>query len=528
MIVNRKEAKQILLTLLSGFTLLSCTGRYLDFNTNPYESTEEEMARDAYLIRSALTGMQGYVVPTTVLLNQFLETLLGGPYGGYLAESNGGFNNRFSNYNQSQDWVSKLYKDIIPNVYTNYAQLQAATKDEVYLSVGKIVKVAAVLRVTDGCGPIPYSRLGTDGDLVAPLDAQKEVYRRMFAELDESVDALLVRQTEQFTEKADKVYQGKVSQWIKLANSLKLRMALRMVYADPSWAQLQAEEAVHSSRGGVLSSNADNASIQATTNPFRVIMYEYNGGDSRIAADITAYMNGYNDPRLNKFFVESTFATADGVENGYHGIRLGTEPIPSDAAHKYANMRVESTTKLLWMSASEVAFLRAEGALRGWNMGGSAQSFYEAGVHLSFDQWGATGADRYLLDGKSKPAPYRDPLETYSYLGETSSIAVAYENEADFESNLERIITQKWIALFPLGLEAWAEFRRTGYPRLMPAVVNKNQTEVPLGTFPRRLPYPQDEYNDNGANVLDALKDLTPAADKMSSRMWWDCNPRLQ
>lgn len=78
---------------------------------------------------------------------------------------------------------------------------------------------------------------------------------------------------------------------------MKLRMAMRMVYVDSTTAQAKAVEAVDSERGGVFTSNDDNATIQATTNPFRVIMYEYNGGDSRIAADITAYMNGYKDPR---------------------------------------------------------------------------------------------------------------------------------------------------------------------------------------------------------------------------------------
>ena len=512
--------------MLAGM-LASCTGDYMDYNTNPYEATKDQMDRDAYLTRSALTGMQGYVIPTDVLLNQFLEALLGGPYGGYLAESNSGFTNRFSNYNQSQDWVGKLYKDVIPNVYANYAQLEAATEDPVYLSVGKVVKVAAILRVTDGYGPIPYSQLGANGDLTAPLDTQKKVYETMLNELDEVVTALLPHRTETFSSKADKVYSGKVENWIKLANSLKLRMAMRMVYVDSTTAQAKAVEAVDSERGGVFTSNDDNATIQATTNPFRVIMYEYNGGDSRIAADITAYMNGYKDPRREKYFVESTFTTADGVKNGYHGIRLGTEPLPSETAHKYSNMNVEANTKLVWMTAAEVAFLRAEGALRGWNMGGTAESFYKKGVELSFSQWGASGADAYLEDGSSLPDLYKDPLGTYSYNGSQPTITIKYDNSAVFETNLERIITQKWIAIFPLGNEAWAEFRRTGYPRLMTAAVNKNKAEVPEGTFPRRLPYPQDEYKDNGTNVQNALQDLKPANDRMSSKVWWDCNPNI-
>lgn len=513
--------------MLAGL-LPSCTDSYMDYNTNPYEATKEQMERDAYLTRSALTGMQGYVIPTDVNLCQFLETLMGGPYGGYIAESNSGFTNRFSNYNQSQDWVSKLYKDIIPNVYANYAQLKAATEDPVYLAVGNVTKVMAILRVTDGYGPIPYSQLGANGDLTAPLDNQKKVYTTMFNELDEAINALLAHRTGKFSEKADKIYAGSVEQWLKLANSLKLRMAMRMVYADEATAKAKAMEAVNPEKGGVLTSNADNAAIRATTNPFRVIMYEYNGGDSRIAADITAYMNGYKDPRREKYFTLTTFTDADGVKNGYYGIRLGTEPIPSETAHKYSNMNVAANTKLVWMTAAEVSFLRAEGALRGWDMGGSAESFYKQGVELSFGQWEASGADAYLEDNTSLPDLYKDPLNMYSYNGSQPTITIKYNNSSPFEINLERIITQKWIASFPSGNEAWAEFRRTGYPRLMTAAVNKNRAEVPEGTFPRRLPYPQDEYKDNGNNVQNALQDLRPSSDKMSSKVWWDCNPNIK
>jgi len=521
--------KILIISVWALAVAVSCTGNYLQYNTNPYEVTADQMNRDAYLTRSALTGMQGYVIPTDVNLNQFLEHLLGGPFGGYISESNQGFTNRFSNYNMSQDWLCKMYKDIIPNVYANYAQLVAATDDPIFLAVGDITRVAAVHRVTDTFGPIPYSKLGEDGNLVAPLDTQKDVFTLMIAQLDAAVAALLEHRTETFSANADKIYGGNVIQWIHLANSLKLRLAMRMVYADPASARRYAEEAVSEAAGGVLSGNDDNALIQATNNPHRVIMYEYNGGDSRIAADITTYMNGYADPRRPFYFTESTFTEADGVTaNGFYGIRLGGDPIASDLAHKYSNMVVESSTKLMWMNAAEVAFLRAEGALRGWNMGGTAESFYNEGIALSFEQWGAGSAASYMADATSVPQPYADPLNLYNYTGAVSNITIKYDDAADFETNLERIITQKWIANFPLGNEAWADFRRTGYPRLMPVPVNKNTSQVPAGTFPRRLTYPQEEYRENGANVSAVLSDLSPAVDQMSSRVWWDCNPNTK
>lgn len=509
-------------------SLTACTDGYLGFNSNPYEVSGSQMERDAYLVRSALTGMQGWVIPTDVNCSQFVETLLGGPFSGYLAESNQGFGNRFSNFNQSDHWNRVMYKDIIPNIYSNLTQLKAVTNDEVYLSVGNIVKVAAIMRVTDTYGPIPYTKLGADGSLTAPLDAQKEVYKAMVNELDAAVQALLPHITESFAPLADKVYEGNVAKWIKLANSYKLRLGMRAVYADPAWAQQVCESAVAANNGGVLEANSDNATIGGiTNNPFRVIMYEYNDGDSRIGADIICYMNGYNDPRRAAMFTKSTF-TDETITNDYCGIRIGTDPIPSDKAHCYSNMVVSSTDNLIWMTSAEVQFLLAEGALRGWNMGGTAADFYAKGVTLSFEQWGVSGAENYLADDTSLPQLYVDPLGTYTYNGVQPTLTIAYNAGDEFEVNLERIITQKYIAMFPNANEAWAEFRRTGYPRLMPAAVNKNVSQVPNGQYARRLWYPQDEYKDNGANVAAAISDLTPQADLMSSRMWWDCNPNTK
>ena len=506
-------------------SLTACTDGYLNFNTNPYEVTGEEMKRDGYLVRAALTGMQGWVIPTDVNCNQFTETLVGGPFSGYIAESNQGFGYRFSNFNQSNNWNRVFYTDIIPNIYSNLSQLNAVTNDPVFLAVGNVIKVAAIMRVTDTYGPIPYTKLGADGSLTAPLDNQETVYKAMVQELDDAVTALLPHITESFASTADKVYAGSVAKWIKLANSYKLRLGMRAVYADAAWAKQVCESAVAADKGGVLTSNSDNAVIGGiTNNPFRVVMYEYNGGDARIAADIVSYMNGYNDPRRSAMFTKSTFTEAT-ITNDYHGIRIGTDPIPSDKAHCYSNMVTTSTDGLVWMTAAEVQFILAEGALRGWNMGNTAEALYNKGVELSFEQWGVSGADKYLADNTSLPKLYVDPLGTYNYNGVQPTITVAYDAAAGFETNLERIITQKWIAMFPNGNEAWAEFRRTGYPRLMPVAVNKNVAQVPAGQFARRLWYPQEEYKDNGTNVAAAINDLTPKADLMSSRMWWDCNP---
>lgn len=502
----------------------ACTENYLEYNTNPYEATKDQMNADGYIWKSALLNMQGYVIPVTPNTLQYTDCLLGGTYGGYLGESKANdWNNRFSTYNPSQDWIRVLYKDIIPKVLPSLGQIEANTTNEIPLAVAKIVKVAALHRITDAYGPIPYTQLGADGKLTSPFDSQQTVYVQMIKELDASIATLTEKQSASFNADADKVYEGNVVKWIKFANSLKLRLAMRMVYTnynvEGKTPRDIAEEAVKH-EVGVMTTNADNAMFTPNENPFYKTNYEYS--DYRAAADIVSYMKGYNDSRMEKYFTPSTF-----VDKGYHGIRIGTGVLTnSETSHSYSNMLITLSSKLLWMNAAEVAFLEAEGALRGWDMKGvNAESYYQKGIILSFEQWGASGVESYLTSERT-PSVYVDPAGEFTYQGVPSSITVKWKEITGFdEENLERIITQKWIANFPLGLESWAEFRRTGYPKLMEVVKNLG-TEIKNGKFARRLAYPQDEYFDNKENMPQALQYLQ-GGDVMSTHVWWDCNPRL-
>lgn len=176
------------------------------------------------------------------------------------------------------------------------------------------------------------------------------------------------------------------------------------------------------------------------------------------------------------------------------------------------------------MNASEMYFLRAEGAIRGWNMGGTAQELYEKGINTSFAQHGLQ-AGSYLTDNTSKPAPYVDKVANNSIQegdSRLSTITIAWEENAQFEEKLERIITQKWIALYPDGQEAWTEFRRTGYPKVFPVVSNKSpngsiDTDIQI----RRITFPTSEYNNNNAEVLKAVA-LLGGPDTGGTKLWWD------
>ena len=507
----------ILSAMAAGLCLAtaSCTDGYEDFNRNPYGVDKDEMQRDAYAMRSAMLNLESWVVPTDVNTNQFTECLLGGSYGGYIVDSNSGFNGKnFGQFCPENGWSRVLYKDIIPKVFIYSNEVANATDEPVPNAVATVLKVIAIQRVTDAYGPIPYSKVGADGEITADFDSQEDVYTLMFQQLDEAIEALTANRTADFSSLADRIYGGKVEKWIKLANSQKLRMAIRISKANPTLAKQKAEEAV-SHEVGVMTSNDDNAFLTlASTNPFEVIMYEYNGGDSRISADITSYMNGYNDPRRAAMFTECTFEGG-----GYYGMRTGINIPDGITSHAYSNYNVTTSSDIMIMNAAESAFLRAEGALKGWNMGGTAKDLYEQGIRLSFDQWGVSGADSYIADNVNTPQGYRDPAGLNSYSGATSNITIAWD-DADNTGNLERIITQKWLANFPLGLEAWSEYRRTGYPKLMPVVVNNSGGTVNSERGARRLSYPQEERINNADNYPHALQ-LLGGADNMGTDVWW-------
>lgn len=503
---------------------VACTANYEDINKNPYSTDSEEQGRDGYNISAPLRTMQSNVISTDVNRCHQTDILLGGAYGRYASESKASsWPNKFSTFDAPDGWSSVMFDEVIPEVYPAYIKLKGLTDDQITLSIAEILKVLAIHRVADAYGPIPYSKIGADGAIQVPYDSQKDVYMKMFEELDAAIEALTERQTGSISTNADLIFGGDVVKWIKLANSVKLRLAMRIVYAEPSIAKTKAEEAVNHSIG-VMTSNDDNAALSTfgiDGNPINVAV-KYNDGDNRSVADMTAYMNAYKDPRRAAYFLKSGFTGVD-----YAGYRSGVSIGSVSEFQNYSIFNINRTTPLQWMNVAEVMFLRAEGSLRGWNMGGTAESFYNQAVTLSFSQWGVTGADTYLADATSFPNGYTDPSGKYSYNTQLSTVTVKWnvDDEANFEKSLERIIIQKWLANFPLGQEAWADRRRTGYPVMIPVVVNNSPNSILANSdIPRRCPYPAQEAINNTANYTAAVS-MLGGADNIATRVWWDCKP---
>lgn len=523
------------------FTAAACTGDYLDVNTNPYQPSD--LSADGYALVSSMSNICSAVTPSDVNCTQYVDCLLGGTLGGYFADGNENFKNSFARNNPGDNWSAVFLTDskIISTLYTNLELVEGycETSGEVVpLAVANIIKVAAMDRVTDCYGPIPYSKIGFQGVIQTPYDSQEDIYNTFFNELASARTTLQENVNAPLSPLVDKVYGGDVSKWIRFANSLQLRLALRIAYANPTLAKQKAEEAVDPANGGVIETNDQNATWKnyaTATNPMRTAIM-YNAQDSRPAADIVCYMNGYNDPRRSSYFVAAEWKDENGkVMNDpdgnpieYVGIRRGWQVLSHQWSVNFSGINLPGNTPALWQNASEVAFLRAEGiAVFGWSLGGTAEQFYNEGIRLSFENYGvADQAAAYMNDETSVPARYYDPSGVNPWNGTLPAVTIKWDESATTEQKQERIIVQKWLANWTLGNEAWADYRRTGYPKLIPVAFN-GSTVVDINVGPQRQAYPISEYTDNLQNVQTAVSTMLGGPDNMATRLWWACKPGL-
>jgi hypothetical protein len=516
--MNMKNLNKIIKFPLFSMALMVLVSAcdFEEINTPFTQVSDEEMNRDNMKSGAMLKNLQNWVVPTQNNAYQMTENLLGDVYGRYMTASDDKFNiQNFAIYTASEKWINWPFKNVMPNVYTNWNQIREITEGKgVIFAWAQLLRVASMQRLTDVYGPIPYSKVET-GELKVAYDSQEEVYHNMFNDLDWAIDVLTssAANSDNSTMKDfDLVYGGDFTKWVKLANSLKLRMAMRIRFVDPILAKEMAEEAI-SHPIGVITTNSDNASIESPVdgNPLYIMWKTY--GDTRVCADIASYMNGYKDPRREKYFQTATINST----TGYLGLRAGANIKNTAWGEAYSAPVAENTDRVMWMTASEIAFLKAEGTLAGWNMGGSTVGdLYNEGIKLSFEQWGVSGADAYSNDAVSKQDKYVDPNNMYS-TGAVSTVTIKWEEEADETVKLERIMTQKWLALWPNGQEAWSEYRRTGYPVFFSVAQNVSPNIV----VANRIPFCVDEYKNNAENMDAALKVLN-GADNYQTRLWWD------
>lgn len=513
----------------ASFIMSSCTDNYRDWNTDPNKATED-MLVGLMRIGAFFPSMEADVIPTSdVDANEYqrAQNLVGDIHSGYMAAiGDWNYGNNATQYNLTFDrWNDVAFKVAFTKVMPAWKEVRDKGQEEYpeVFAVAQIIKVAAMHRITDIYGPLPYLKFG-HGEITTPYDSQEVIYKSFFEDLDAAIKVL-----SDFTinfpsakplKKYDMIYGGDFSKWIVFANSLKLRLAMRIVYADKISAQKYAEEAV---RDGVMQANTDNAVLQSANgisvfNPIRVCWDNYD--DVRMSASMESFLTGYGDNRLPKYFQESEIG-------GYHGARLGNLIYNKSSYLKLSSPAIYANTPVQWMCAAEMYFLRAEGAIRGWNMGGNAKDLYEQGIKTSFDQWGAD-LGGYLTNSTSKPAPFVAKAGSGSVTATNSllpTITIAWEEEAGFEMKLERIMTQKWLAMYPEGQEAWSEYRRTGYPKIFPVLTNRSSSSINTALQVRRLPFPSSEY-DNNTEEVEKAAGLLGGNDNGGTKLWWDKRDR--
>lgn len=426
------------------------------------------------------------------------------------------------------DWVkthwANHYTQVVPQLQSIFSFKEKTSAE---YALARVIWVFSFHRLTDYYGPVPYFHAGESATKI-PYDSQESIYDDLFKQLDSALTTLKANSDAKPFGTFDLLYAGDVSKWTKFANTLRLRLALRISKADPARAKTEAEKAV---AAGVMTDIADDAMMTKSA----TVGTDANGlsfisgwNEFRMSASMESMLKGYKDPRLSVYF-QPAVKTGEyhGIRNGLTATQLNLEQNTNDYNSNVGSRWISwSTTDKKWvynygtkqdiMHAAEAYFLRAEGALNGWNMGDNAQVLYETGIETSLRQWGIANA--------AVIAAYKTSVDTAIALADQQeSLAV---NKATIRwavteaAQREQIGTQKWLALYPDGFEGWAEVRRSGFPVLYP-VVSSDNTDIPAGKSIRRIPFIELEKQTNGTEVSKAVT-LLGGVDNAFTPLWWD------
>jgi hypothetical protein len=364
--------------------------------------------------------------------------------------------------------------------------------------------------MTDYWGDIPYSealKVDQGGPLKPKYDPQKDIYYGMLKTLADA-SAAMRTPTGAPLGAADPIYKGDVAKWVKFANSMRARLAMRISKADAGKAATELA-AAFSAPGGVISSNAENAVVTwpgdgVFNNPYSDNFATRD--DHRVSKTLLDTMNVLQDPRV-RIYAQPTKADPTvyaGLQNGLDNVtvtpffnttsRIGAIFYPGATVYGTFGTAAGKQTPSVIMTFAEVEFIQAEMLERGiTGATGTAKSHYDAGVTASITQWGGTAAD------------------AAAYLARPG---VAYTPGA---TGLKQIGLQKWISMYTQGTEAWSEWRRTGNPASV-TMGPKAYPDVP--EIPRRILYPSNEQTVNAEKLNEAIARQGP--NTYLTRFWWD------
>ncbi len=495
----KKLSFKITTLAVAAAILLGSCNKIKDFgdtNVNPAVTSDPITAA---LLTNVLAGLGGFATQTR-----------GGLYSQYFTETQ---YTEASLYNApiadfAGNYSGSLYdlQNII--IYNTNPKTAAATSaygsNNNQIAVARILKSYIFWHMTDRWGDIPYSQAlqGT----TPGYDKQEDIYKGLLAELK----AAIAQFDAGNGPSGDIIYAGSTAKWKKLANSLRMLIALRMSKVYPLAGQLAATEfaLAFNDGAGHITSNADNFVLTYPGGAFSDPWYNLFDGrkDYSESKTMTDLMGGMGDTRVNAFG-----ANTAGFPYGLPRALALAIPEPWPLILSPANRT--TTSSVMIVSAAWVLLAKAEGVERGWVAGqttADAQTYYNAAITESFNYWGyGSSAAAYIAGGSANYA-------SGSGVGAIGGTSVA-GSTATTTTKLQRIALQTYIALYPDGAQGWAEWKRSSFPDIKPTVYATNTG----GKIPRRMMYGSGEYSLNPAGVAQGIASLT-GGDTQDARVWWD------
>lgn len=506
-----------LILLIGVLVLQSCDEGFEELNVDPTKATEMDLS---YKFPSAVLYASGQryeswranLIYSSTMIQHIANTETYWSGDKYLL--NTAYAEAF--------WTAQYPQTVKSIEDMKYGLEQAGDSSSVDYAIVRTLRVFEYQKLTDLYGDVPYSEAGKafiNGDLRPAYDPQEDIYADMLNELEESV-AIFETGGSSSLGSADILYGGDIEKWRKWANSLMLRLAMRMTKVDEAAAQQWAQKAIE---GGVMESNADIAYVVHEEGNGIV----QNGNGETFTADGTPRMSDtfieflQDDPRLTIYssLPEDTGET-DGNDNPI--LRSAEERLDPEAQKGLPNgldnallknLTGETNTQgysepnrfymtseaapMFFQTYAEVEFMMAEAAYRWGIAGGDAETHYNAGIRAAM---------KYL--------ELYSPEATISDAEIDAYIAANPYNTANA---LEQINTQYWAATFLNEIESYSNWRRSGFPDLTPVNYPGNVTN---GTIPRRLTYMTSEQSTNAENYNAAVQSQGP--DLLTTRVWWD------
>lgn len=542
----------------------SCTDNFEEINTNPTGLSDNQVALGDLFNEAQLSVF--YNQSNGNWEYQLIQNLNADLFSGYMAAPsafNGGIYN--DNYFMMNGWNNYTLDYMLLHVVKPTATiLKIQDLSDDYFAIATVLRVAGAHKMVDTYGPVPYSQSMQGGTAVL-YDTEEACYKSFLDDLGVASQKLTSwldahgGQADASRLAWDEMCGGSQVTWLQLCNTLRLRLAMRCAMVNPSMAKQAAEEAC-ANKYGLLKTVDVMVKDPQTRNPQALIARDYN--DCAISANYETILKGFNDPRLAATVLpvgwggKGDIALPDGSDakmvGQIKGIRNGhvddgsswkmysIQYVPADGGPYSTDVPMPV------MNRAESSFLQAEGVLRGWNMGGkTAKDYYEEGIRASFASvteqsaaWSTAPAmanadvEAYI-NGTTTQIDYEDPHAPQYNIAAVNHLPVKFMVAGTQEEQLEQIITQKWIATFPEGLNAWAEYRRTGYPHLFPIPAdNCNVQSEYLGGSKddlinngiRRLPFTENEKTNNPEGYASGVEILSGRGlkDVIDARLWWD------